>query len=286
MSYVYLNDKIIPSEEAMISASDAGFLYGSGLFETLRVEHGAVFGVDQHLNRLLNSAATLEFAMTRTPDALKNAITEILKANDLTEARVRLTLSAGVPTGDDQPPEPTVLITAAPLVPYAEACYEQGILVTLCPYRQNPADPLAGHKGTSYFSRMLGLRTAHQKKAAEALWFTTDGYLAEGCVSNVFLVKDGALLTPPLGTPVLPGVARHTVCGLADENDLDLQEKALRIDDLLSADEVFITNVIMKVMPVVNVEQHTVGTGTVGPVTQTLMTLFDDAVAAQCRSQA
>ncbi len=285
MPHVYLNDKIVPSEEAMISASDAGFLYGSGLFETLRVEHGTVFGVDQHLNRLFNSAAALEILLTHTQDSLKDAITEVLKANDLPQARVRLTVSAGVPSGDGQPPQSTVLITAVPLVPYAEACYSQGILVILCPYRQNPADPLAGHKGTSYFSRMLGLRTAHQKKAAEALWFTTDGYLAEGCVSNVFLVKDDTLLTPPLGTPVLPGVARHTVCDLAADNDLDLQETALRIDDLLSADEVFVTNVIMKVMPVVHVEQHTVGKGTVGPVTQTLMTLFDTAVATQCGSQ-
>lgn len=282
---VYLNDKIVPSEEAMISASDAGFLYGSGLFETLRVEHGAVFGVDLHLNRLFNSAAALEIGLTHSPDSLKEAITDVLKANDLSEARVRVTVSAGTPSGDDQPPHSTTLITAAPLVPYAEACYSQGILAILCPYRQNPADPLAGHKGTSYFSRMLGLRTAHQKQAAEALWFTTDGYLAEGCVSNVFLVQGGALLTPPLGTPVLPGVARHTVCELAASHNLDLEEKALRIDDLLGADEVLVTNVIMKVMPVVHIEQHTVGEGTVGPVTQNLMTLFDEVVATQCRSQ-
>ena len=285
MSYVYLNDKIVPSEEAAISASDAGFLYGSGLFETLRAENGTVFGEDQHLNRLLNSAAALQIFLTHTQDSLKDAIAEALKANDLQQARVRLTVSAGIPSGDGQPPQSTVLITAVPLVPYADACYNQGILAILCPYRQNPADPLAGHKATSYFSRMLGLRMAHQKQAAEALWFTTDGYLSEGCVSNVFLVKDGALMTPPVGTPVLPGVARHTVCDLADTHDMDLQEKALKIDDLLEADEVFVTNVIMKVMPVVNVEQHTVGTGAVGPVTQTLMTLFDEAVATQCGSR-
>lgn len=285
MSKVYLNDKIVPSDEAMICASDAGFLYGSGLFETLRVEHGSAFCVDQHLERLFNSAAALEMGLTHTPDSLKEAITEVLEANDLSEARVRLTVSAGTPSDDDEKVNSTTLITAVPLVPYAEACYEQGILVILCPYRQNPADPLAGHKGTSYFSRMLGLRTAHQKRAAEALWFTTDGYLAEGCVSNVFLVKDNRLLTPPLGTPVLPGIARHTVCRLAAEQGLDLEEKALTIDDLLGADEVFVTNVIMKVMPVVHVEQHSVGEGKVGPVTQILMTQFDEFIAAQCRSQ-
>ena len=283
---VYLNNKIVPSDEAMISASDAGFLYGSGLFETLRVENGTAFCVDHHLNRLFNSAAALEIGLTHTANSLKEAITDVLKANDLSEARVRITVSAGTTSGDDQTPHSTTLITAVPLVPYADACYSQGILAILCPYRQNPADPLAGHKGTSYFSRMLGLRMAHQKQAAEALWFTTDGYLAEGCVSNVFLVKDQALLTPPLGTPVLPGIARHTICTLATEHTLALKEKALIIDDLLGADEVFVTNVIMKVMPVVQIEQHSVGEGTVGPVTQKLMTQFDETITAQCRSQA
>jgi len=284
MSYIYLNDKIVPSDEASISASDSGFLYGSGLFETLRVQNGVAFGVDQHLDRLYHSASELNFLLTHTRDTLKEALVELLKANDLTEARVRLTVSAGSPTGDEDMPEPTVLITAVPLAPYAEACYDKGILAVLCPYRQNPADPLAGHKSTSFFSRMLALRLAHQKQAAEALWFTTDGYLAEGCVSNVFLVKDGGLLTPPVGTPVLPGVARASVCGLADKNDLDLEEKALTIDDLLGADEVFVTNVIMKVMPVVNIEKHQVGQGTVGPVTQKLMALFDQTIETQCRS--
>jgi branched-chain amino acid aminotransferase len=283
---VYLNDKIVPSDQALISASDAGFLYGSGLFETMRVENGVVFGVNHHLSRLMNSAKALEFNLTRTPDSLVEAIAEVLQANDLTQARVRLTVSPGASVMDDQVPEPTVLITAMPLVPYAEECYSKGILTILCPYRQNPTDPLAGHKSTSYFSRMMGLRLAHKKQAAEALWFTTDGYLAEGCVSNVFLVKDKALLTPPLGTPVLPGVARQTICDLADKSKVDLQEKALRIDDLLGADEVFITNVIMKVMPVVNVEQHTVGKGTVGPVTKKLLTLFEKTISTQCGSDA
>ncbi len=282
---VYLNDKIVPSDQALVSASDAGFLYGSGLFETMRVENGVVFGVNHHLNRLFNSAKALEFNLTRTPDSLVEAITELLLANDLTQARVRLTLSPGAPAvSEDQVPDPTILITAMPLVPYAEACYTQGILTILCPYRQNPTDPLAGHKGTSYFSRMLGLRLAHKKQAAEALWFTTDGYLAEGCVSNVFLVKDKTLLTPPLGTPVLPGVARQTICDLAEKNNFDLEEKALRIDDLLGADEVFISNVIMKAMPVVHVEQHTVGKGKVGPVTQKIMTLFEKTISTQCGS--
>jgi len=130
---------------------------------------------------------------------------------------------------------------------------------------------------------MLGLNLAHQKKAAEALWFTIDNRLAEGCISNVFLVKDSALYTPPIVTPVLAGVARKTVCQIALTNSIELIEKDLRIDDVLAADEIFLTNVIMQIMPVSSVEKHTVGNGKVGPMTKKLQEKFDEYIKRQCR---
>jgi branched-subunit amino acid aminotransferase/4-amino-4-deoxychorismate lyase len=129
---------------------------------------------------------------------------------------------------------------------------------------------------------MIALKIAHQKRAAEALWFTTDNRLAEGCISNVFLVKDSALLTPPLKTPVLAGIARKTVCRLALQNSIKFLEKDLSIDDLLGADEIFLTNVIMQVMPVVSVEKHIVGKGKPGPVAQELREKFEELMENQC----
>jgi branched-subunit amino acid aminotransferase/4-amino-4-deoxychorismate lyase len=195
---------------------------------------------------------------------------------------MRLTISSGSLSGHTNKLTPTCLITATALAPYPDDYYRNGILVVLCPFRQNPADPLAGHKTTSYFSRMLALQQAHLRQAAESLWFTTDGYLSEGCVSNVFLVKDNTLLTPPIGTPVLPGVTRKTICKIAHREKLAFSEKALTIDDLLNADEILITNVIMKVMPVIAVEKHTVGQGTVGPLTTKLKDWFDQEIQQQC----
>jgi branched-chain amino acid aminotransferase len=157
------------------------------------------------------------------------------------------------------------------------------VLVVLCPYRQNPFEPVYRHKTTNYFSRMIALKLAHQKGAAEALWFTVDNRLAEGCISNVFLVKDSTLFTPPIETPVLAGVARKTVCQIALRNSIKFVEKDLSIDDLLSADEIFLTNVIMQVMPAVAVEKHTVGRGKVGPMTKKLMKYFDDFVEESCK---
>jgi branched-subunit amino acid aminotransferase/4-amino-4-deoxychorismate lyase len=121
---------------------------------------------------------------------------------------------------------------------------------------------------------MLALKQAHEKKAAEALWFTIDGRLAEGCISNVFLVKDSKLFTPTTNTPVLPGIARKTVCELAIANKIELVEKDITIDDLLGANEVFITNVIMQVMPVVGIEKHNVGEGKPGTITYKIMEFY------------
>ena len=132
---------------------------------------------------------------------------------------------------------------------------------------------------------MLALKLAHQKMAAEALWFTTSNLLAEGSISNVFLVKDSAIYTPPLSTPVLPGIARKALCKLAADNSVQLVETELTIDDLLSAQEVFLTNVIMKIMPITSIEKHTVGDGKVGPLTKKLQGLFDSFLEEKCRQR-
>ena len=241
---VFLNDGLIDADKAAISVADVGFLYGVGLFETMRACNGVVFGLNDHIDRLFFSAAKLSVNNTYSRQFIADAVNKLLKANKLTDARIRLTLTSGpVPQGE-QPSAPTLLITAEKFTPYPAEYYEKGVMVVLCPYRQNTADPLCGHKTTSYFPRMLALQFAHTKKAAEALWFTGDNHLAEGCVSNVFLVKDSTVYTPPVETPVLAGVARKTVCRLAMENSIKLLEKNLNIDDCLQADEVFLTNVI------------------------------------------
>jgi branched-subunit amino acid aminotransferase/4-amino-4-deoxychorismate lyase len=123
------------------------------------------------------------------------------------------------------------------------------------------------------------------KKAAEAIWFTTDGRLAEGCVSNVFLVKGGAMGTPPVATPVLPGVARRAVLEVAAKENIQFVERELFINDLLEAEEVFLTNVIMGVMPVVGIEAHTVGDGKVGPVVKRLMGCYESMVRQRCEKE-
>jgi branched-subunit amino acid aminotransferase/4-amino-4-deoxychorismate lyase len=130
---------------------------------------------------------------------------------------------------------------------------------------------------------MIALNMAHQKRAAESLWFTADNRLAEGCVSNVFLVKDSVLYTPPIVTPILAGVARKTIFQIALRDSIEFVERDLFIDDVLGADEIFLTNVIMQVMPVTRVEKHTVGDGNVGPMAKELKRKFDTFIEQECQ---
>jgi branched-chain amino acid aminotransferase len=272
---VLLNGSFLAGADARLSVWDGGWLHGAGLFETMRAAHGRIFRLNAHLDRLMASAQKLLFPLEKPALPSVSAFEELLTRNELSEARVRLTVSAG-PTIDaesrgqpddaDSPPL-TVCVTAAPLTPYPQEVRSRGMTVTVSPYKVSPDDPVAGHKCTSYLPRLLALRDARAKRCSEALWFTTGNLLAEGSISNVFIVKDGSLATPPLNTPVLPGITRAAVLELAKAAEIEGTERPLTIDHLLEADEVFVTNSIMEVMPVCRVEKHQIGAGKPGPVT-------------------
>jgi len=247
---VFLNDKLIDADKACISVSDSGFLYGAGLFETMRSHNGVVFALADHLDRLFFSASNLSIGNPYDKEYIANAVYEVLRANKLSDARLRLTFTNGPMVESEQDRRPTLLVTATKFRSYPPEYYKNGMLVILCPFRQNLTDPTCGHKTTSYYSRMIALNMAHQRRAAEALWFTTDNRLAEGCVSNVFLVKDSVLYTPPI--------------------------------NVLGADEIFLTNVIMQVMPITRVEKHAVGDGQVGPTAKKLQRSFAEYVENEC----
>lgn len=269
MDKVFLNDKLVSADKAAIGFTDNSYLYGMGLFETLRAFNGRVFRLDDHLNRMIASAKALSIPFGFAPDEIASAIGQVLEANELTNARMRITLSSG-PLTDPESHKGTLLITATQFTPYPKEYYDKGVRVALTEFRQNPNDPLCGHKTTSYAARLIALRHAHEKLAAESLWFTPDNYLAEGSISNIFIVRDGALMTPRLETPVLPGIARRTVVELAGKRGIPCAEKDLTIHDLLSAEEVFLTNVIMTILPVAAIESRTISEGKVGVITKKL----------------
>ena len=280
MVKVFLNDRIVEAVDAHIACNDSGLLYGMGLFETMRCRSRRVFRLDDHLDRLFAGVEALAINNVYDRACIAEAIDKLLEANGLEQARLRLTLTNG-PIGEGASPQPTLLITATEFTPYPAEYYEKGIRVVLTEARQNPTDPLSGHKSTCYAPRLMVLEEARKRLATEALWFTTDNRLAEGCISNVFLVKDGVVYTPALSAGILPGIARKTVIELAGKDSIELIEKDLAINDLLGADEIFLTNTIMLILPVVAVEAHTVGSGKPGGITKRLIKCFAKFVSTQ-----
>ena len=264
---VYLNDGLVDISRATVDVSNPAFLHGVGLFETLRTYDGRPFRLEQHVERLRASAERLHIRFGEVIERIPSAVIELMKANRLKNARIRFTVAP--PGAQEEDGEPTLLVVGQETAGYPPELYERGMTVCICDeYRQSRQDPLAGHKTTSYFSRLLALRDAQDKECGEALWFTPDNLLAEGCISNVFLVKGGRLRTPPLDTPVLPGITRAAVIELAGSHDIGVEEGPCTISDLLGADEVLLTNAIMELMPVTRVERRAIGEEKPGPITR------------------
>jgi branched-subunit amino acid aminotransferase/4-amino-4-deoxychorismate lyase len=295
----YLNGQLIDDEKALISSQDAGFQHGVGLFETMFAHHGKVFRLDRHLARLKRSAAELGLAADMQTDPLADAVRQTLTANGLEHARLRLTVTAGTLSmlrgeeGDAMKVVQTVCVQAQQPTAFAPGYFDQGVRVRLYGQGANPFDVTAGHKTLNYWARLRSLRTAAAADCAEAIWLSVTNHLASGAVSNLMLVKDGKLLTPiargeerpdALPAPVLPGVTRQAVLELAEAQGIDVDKRMLTVEDLLDADEVFLTNSNWKVLPVVAVEQKDIADGKVGGVTrglrESLLALVDDETKA------
>lgn len=280
---VFLNNTLVDSSDAQISVHDSGLLHGVGLFETMRTYDGRVFGMHDHLDRLFTSAAALKIPVTQSREEIIAGMNEVLKANGLTDARLRLTVTPGNMLNFDQDkgPESTLIITTSKLQPYPAEYYEKGMTVIISKYKQNPDDATCGHKTLNYLPRLLALQQAQTAQAGEALFFTTANHLAEGCISNVFLVSKQTLITPPLETPVLAGVTRSKVIELAHDCDIDIEVRPGGIKDLLDADEVFLTNSIMELMPVGRIERHPVTNEKPGPIYHTLSEAYKEATCEE-----
>ena len=281
MSKVYLNGEILPLSEARLPALDAGLLLGAGLFETLRAYDGTVFRLADHLDRLDASAKALDIPIQESSEELARAIAAVLEANDLRDARCRLTVTRGpLPAeGEGMPPvRPTCLITAGAMTPYADELYAKGMTVIVSDVRVNDKDPTCGHKTTNYLTNLLVLREAHGRGAQEALRFNGPGRLAEGCISNVFVGNGGRLRTPPVGEGCLPGIARKVVLELARAEGIEASEEPIAAQEVLNVEEMFLTNTIMEVMPVCRIERHPIGEDQPGPVTQRLAAAYKKCV--------
>jgi branched-chain amino acid aminotransferase len=278
---VHLNGRLVPASEARISVFDAGLLHGASAFTTMLAHKGKVFRLRRHLRRLLGTCQLLGLRAGATEDALASAAGEVLRANGLAEARMRVTLTPG--SVKEEQGGPTTLITAEPIQEYPKAWYEKGISVVISSYQQAKGDPTFGNKTGNYLTRMLARQEAARKGAEEALWYTTDNLLAEACFCNVFLVAEGTVRTPPRDTPVLPGIVREAVIELCGALGVPCDDQTpLTVREMLAAGEIFLTSSTAGIRPVARVERHPVGEEKPGPITRRLMDAYAALLEREC----
>ncbi len=278
---IYLNGQLVPRSKAKLSPFDHGFLYAYGLFETMRAYDGHIFRLDRHLARLRRAAQSLGLATRLAAFDLESACTETLEANNLKDARLRLTITAG--EGDMTPDpgtcsSPTVLLTAQNLVPLPHEKYESGFKAALSTLRRNSQSPLSLLKSTCYMENIFARMEARATGCDEAILLNERGYLAEGSTSNIFLVNGGKLVTPSLESGVLPGITREAVLEIAQASNIKTVEREVALKELIEAEEAFVTNSILELMPLTCFDGRPIGTGKAGQLSKKLMAAYRELV--------
>ncbi|MEW6107771.1 MAG: aminodeoxychorismate lyase [Nitrospirota bacterium] len=277
--YIFLNNRIVAEEEAVVSVYDHGFLYGDGIYETMRSYNGVVFRLEKHIERLNRSASYLKLAIP-DKDFIKDAVYKTFAANRLSDAYIRITVSRGKgPVGLDPElcREPTFVVIAEQFRQYPEAYYKNGTKLFFAKIRRNlvaALDPKI--KSLNFLNNIMAKIEAKEKGAHEAIMLNADGFIAEGTVSNIFFVKDKMLCTPSVDAGILDGITRETVISLAIRNGIEVREGMFSPDDLFKSTEVFFTNTTAEVMPVSQVDDVKYE---VGEMTVKLHDLYREEVA-------
>jgi branched-chain amino acid aminotransferase len=278
---VNVNGRISAAEDAIIPVFDHGFLYGEGIYETLRTYDGRLFLFDRHLRRLRNSARLIDLVIPFANDGeLVARIRDTIEAANLNrnEAYVRVLVTRGV--GDltydlQATPKPSWVIIVKPLVPPANDVYDRGVKVVLVDVvRNHPRSVNPMIKSNNLMNSALAAQEAIKHGGFEAVMRNYRGELTECAQSNLFIVKNGAALTPPLESGLLPGITREFLFELGRDNEIEVREQVLGDDDLLGADEAFLTSTTREIVPIVAVDDRTIGNGTPGAVTQRLHKAF------------
>lgn len=283
---VYLNGKIVPLSEAHISIYDHGFLYGDGVFEGIRAYDGRVFKLDEHVKRLYRSALAVAIELPLTQDEFREAILKTVRASLLKSCYIRVSVSRGTGLGldpDHIDRNPTIVISTQQLRLYPQEMYENGLDVITASTRVPPAvciDPQIKSLGR-YLNNILAKMEANRVGAGEALMLNMAGNVAEATGDNLFLVRDGELITPPTSEGALVGITRNTVIQLARQMGMTVREAVVTLYDCYTADEAFLTGTAAEVIPMVRLDMRRIGTGKPGEVTRAIMEAFHRHTATE-----
>jgi branched-chain amino acid aminotransferase len=281
---VNVNGRITDGEHAVVSVFDHGFLYGEGIYETLRTYGGEPFLFDRHLRRLRQSAAMLSLPIPLTDEDLRLRFRDTMRAAQLgaadgsAEAYLRVLVTRGVGELSYDPAAcsaSSVVIIVKPQVDLPIAVFERGVTAALVPIvRNHPGSVNPRIKSNNLLNNALAMQEAARRGAFEGIMRNYRGELAECTTSNLFVVRDGAALTPPLDAGLLAGITREFLFEVGDSVGIAVREQVLRDADLFAADEAFLTSTTREIVPIVRVDDRTIGAGTPGPVTRALLAAY------------
>jgi len=285
---IYIDGEFYDKENAKISVFDHGLLYGDGVFEGIRFYGGKVFRLEDHVARLFDSAKAICLTIGLTPAEISEATLETIRQNGLQDGYVRLVVTRGC--GDlglnpDLCPRATVFIIASKITLYSPDKYEAGLHVVTCATRRIPHGALSPMvKSLNYLNNVLAKIEAQQAGAGEGLMLNEQGYVAECTGDNIFIVKNGAIFTPPISSGALAGVTRAVVFELAAEAGIPISEPQMTRYDIYTCDECFLTGTAAEVIPAVRLDNRVIGTGLPGPVTKRLIARFHELTETSGRA--
>ncbi|MEY2546757.1 MAG: branched-chain amino acid aminotransferase [Verrucomicrobiota bacterium] len=277
-SRIYVDGEFFAEADAKVSVFDHGLLYGDGIFEGIRFYNGRVFRLEEHLERLWDSARSICLEIPMSIKEMSEALLETIRQNDLRDGYIRLVVTRGVGNLGLNPAQckkPSVIIIVARIALYPESLYTSGLTVVTVPSRRtNPASLNPAVKSLNYLNNVMARIEANLASADEALMLNDQGYVAECTADNVFIIKHGQVFTPPISAGALRGITRGVVFEIAAETGIKITETDITRHDVFVADECFLTGTAAELIPVIKADGRPIGTGKPGPITARMIQRF------------
>ena len=275
---IYSNGEYVPQSQATTSLYDHGFLYGDGVFEGIRAYNGRVFKLDEHIDRLYDSATAIALKIPMSKEEMKEAILETLRKNNLADAYIRPIVSRGVGDLGLDPrkcPTPNIYIISQEWGAMYGDLYEVGLTAITVAIRRNAPDALSPNiKSMNYLNNILAKIEANEKGGDEAIFLDNNGYISEGSGDNIFVIKNGKVVTPPTINN-LKGITRAAAIDILKEMDYSITEVNIGMFDLYTADEIFVTGTAAESAPITKVDGRMIGDGKPGPITKKMIAAFE-----------
>lgn len=282
---IYLDGELVERDQAKVSVYDHGLLYGDGVFEGTRVYHGRIFRLEEHVKRLDRSARAIMLDTPLSIEEMIDAHVETCRANEVREGYIRTIITRGVGDLGLDPrkcPKPSVIIIAANIQLYPPELYETGLPLITCSTRRNsPASLDPGIKSLNYLNNILAKIECIQADVQEGIMLTNTGMVSECTGDNIFIVRDGELITPPISAGILDGITRAAVMQCAEDEGIEIAERLFPITAVYTADECFLTGTAAELVPVIKVDGRIIGDGKPGAVTKRLLKRFRDLTESE-----